>query len=79
VPGAKVTRTNATGVTYSNGFTVSFGGFSVGLTIRTDWSNTLTEVWWPQSGGGRKLWFCGDGSKPYWYQAQRIYQGPWTA
>jgi hypothetical protein len=79
VPGAKVTRSNATGVTYSNGFTVSFGGFSVGLTIRTDWSNTLTEVWWPQAGGGRKLWFCGDGSKPYWYQAQRIYEGPWTS
>jgi Concanavalin A-like lectin/glucanases superfamily len=78
LPGAKVTRTNGKGFAYSGGFTVGFSGFSVGLTVRTDWSNTLTEVWWPIAGGGKKVWFCGDGSSPYWYQAARIYEGPWT-
>jgi hypothetical protein len=78
-PGSKVTRSSGKGFTYSGGFSINFGPFSVGLNTRTDWSSMTTEVWYPQSGGGNKVWFCGDGSSSSWINAQRIYNGPWTA
>lgn len=79
VPGAKVTRSNGRGVTYSGGFSINFGLFSVGLAARTDWSSNTSETWYPQPGGGGKVWFCGDGTAQYWFNAQRIYNGPWTS
>ena len=76
VPGSTFFRQNGTGYSYTNGITV----FGVGLTTRTDWNRSTTEEWWPQKpGGGARLWVCGDTSTPYWYNAKRIFQGPWTS